>query len=459
MRIVVQEEFGEPEWASEAVDEPLVIHQRVELTKNKRLAIFVHGLGGSRYGSDSTWGNFPKFLYEDFPNADIGLYSYRTALRRLGLRKSVEIEAEAKILATCIRELPEYKSIVLIGHSLGGILAKGAVANLASTNQKKILLRLKGLFLMAAPQLGSLKVWWPIQWLSSDLRILKPHSRYLANIDQTFRDHLWLEEARGPVGRNRLPTWAIVAAGDRWVDPLSATIGLTAKQISTVSGSHTEIVKPATKYADSYHCVRRCIEKYAYSVSAANREIEKWELHERSAALPQDMTAVREFAVRFLGPNISPIDLMTEWSQVDPETISVIKRIDPDGTNQKELVAYFCVLRLNDQAAARMKRGELTGLQIRASDLAKPDEASTCVYVAGVIGANIAAKAVALEHLKIHITSISSNPETQVFTRPVTDDGLRLVHQFKMKQVAPNSKEIGTIFVGSPADFVTSRSR
>lgn len=452
MRTVVQKTFADPDWANEADDEPLVIHKRTSETKNERLAIFVHGLGGSRYGANPTWGNFPKFLYEDLPDVDVGLFWYRTALGRLKFWKSIDIESQVEILAVLTRELPGYKSIVLIGHSMGGIIPKGTIAHLVDTNQKKVLMRMNRLFLMAAPQLGSLKVVWPLRRLSQDFWVLTPHSKYLARIDQTFRDHLWLDEARGPGGRNRLPTWAVIAANDRWVDPLSASIGLTSKQIFKVTGSHTEIVKPETRDADSYRCVRRRIEKYAYSVRA------DWPLHERRAAGSQDIVAVHEFAVRFLGPDISPIELMAEWSKVDPETISVIKRIETDDTKQNELVAYFCVLRLNDQATPRMKRGELTGLQIRAPDLAKPGERCACVYVAGVIGADMVARAVAIDHLIRHINSMSLDPETEVYTRPVTKDGLRLVRRFKMKQIVLNSKEIGSIFVGSPADIVSRRS-
>jgi pimeloyl-ACP methyl ester carboxylesterase len=176
MRITVQQEFADPDWADQAVDEPLIIHQRTTETGNQRLVIFVHGLGGSRYGTNSTWGNFPKFLYEDILNADIGLYSYRTALGRLKFWKSTKIEAQAEILATRIRELQKYKSIVLIGHSMGGILAKGAIAHLAKTNQKKVLKRLNGLFLMASPQLGSLKIPRLFRRLSPDAWVLAPHS-------------------------------------------------------------------------------------------------------------------------------------------------------------------------------------------------------------------------------------------------------------------------------------------
>ena len=45
--------------------------------------IFVHGFGGNRYTS---WGKFPTFLFDDFPDQapyalDLGFYEYRTGSR------------------------------------------------------------------------------------------------------------------------------------------------------------------------------------------------------------------------------------------------------------------------------------------------------------------------------------------------------------------------------------------
>jgi pimeloyl-ACP methyl ester carboxylesterase len=242
MRTVVQGEFAPPNWANEADDEPLVIHQRTSKTRNKRLVIFVHGLNGSRYGKDPTGGNFPKFLYEDLPDVDVGLYSYRTGIGRLRFSKSVPIKAEAQILADRIRELRTYKSIVLIGHSLGGVLSEGAVAQLV--NSRKVMQRLNGLFLMAAPQLGSLRVPRLFKCLSQDFRALAPHGAYVSEIASVFQNRLSLMESRTQSGRRKLPTWAVVAVGDIWVDPLSASIGLVEEQIYRVRGNHPEIVKP-----------------------------------------------------------------------------------------------------------------------------------------------------------------------------------------------------------------------
>src|SRR5207245_4033522 len=91
--------------------------------------VFVHGLGGERY---DTWGHFPRFLYEDLPGVDVGMYAYRTALKRLRYTKSIALEEEADIFGGELRVLP-YERIVLIGHSLGGVVVRTVVARFALT--------------------------------------------------------------------------------------------------------------------------------------------------------------------------------------------------------------------------------------------------------------------------------------------------------------------------------------
>jgi len=73
VEIIRQKSFSPPsnrELLKKLDDEPLVVHRRQD--GGEGILIFVHGLGGSRYGEDSTWGKFPEFLYEDFLNCDLG---------------------------------------------------------------------------------------------------------------------------------------------------------------------------------------------------------------------------------------------------------------------------------------------------------------------------------------------------------------------------------------------------
>lgn len=135
-------------------DAPLFIYVRGKGTANEVLAIFVHGLGGRRYGKKATWGHFPKFIYEDLPNVDVGLYAYRTLFKRFKIFDSVSLDVEAEVFAGILRENANYKTVILLGHSLGGLLCKAVISRCATTNQPEILSRIGGLFLMATPRQG-----------------------------------------------------------------------------------------------------------------------------------------------------------------------------------------------------------------------------------------------------------------------------------------------------------------
>jgi pimeloyl-ACP methyl ester carboxylesterase len=132
--------FTEPENLHENDEEPLVIHAKPpRLARN--LVIFIHGLTGHRYGY---WGNVPLYVFEDMPPADIGLYFYRTAWRRFGLFRSIDLEQEARVLADALRRLRGYQSVVLVGHSMGGLLAKAAIVDLIQRRHRHTLRHIAG---------------------------------------------------------------------------------------------------------------------------------------------------------------------------------------------------------------------------------------------------------------------------------------------------------------------------
>ena len=271
MKKLPQTEFKEPDDLEAVAEEPLVIHKRPE-TANSHLIICVHGLGGSRYGGDkATWGKFPQFVFEDIPELDVGLYEYRTLFRRLKFWKSVSLSDEAKVFADIIRdELSDYKTVILAGHSMGGLLCKAVISYLLRTSERNALSRIGGLILMATPQLGSIRVPRILTLLSPDFRTLKAHSSFVAEITETFQNHLYTDERINAVDKIIIPTWAILGASDFWVDQLSSGIGLTSNRRKIVRGSHTEIVKPKNKESDVYSWVRDrikvCLSRFKYDV-------------------------------------------------------------------------------------------------------------------------------------------------------------------------------------------------
>jgi len=274
MQRSVAEQFTDPENAASLSEEPLVVHQRLPSTANNTLVIFVHGLGGSRYGAKSTWGSFPRFIFEDIPTLDVGMYQYRTFTGRFRFTKSVSLENESRVFADLVRDqLAAYDTIVLIGHSMGGLLCKAAIHQLVLRGDRNTLARVGGLILMATPQLGSLRMPGFLSFFSNDARALKPHGELVTQINRTFEDHIALDENIHTLRKTTIPTWAVEGVHDRWVDSLSAGIGLASSRRKVVRGSHTAVVKPADKNADAYVWVKRCLEtalhRFEYDVFVA----------------------------------------------------------------------------------------------------------------------------------------------------------------------------------------------
>jgi pimeloyl-ACP methyl ester carboxylesterase len=271
MKTIIQDQYAEPIDLNELADQSIVVHRRKGGSAT-RIVIFVHGLGGSRYGKGSTWGNFPKFIFEDVEDIDVGLYQYETLWRRLKFGARVYLDREADIFAGIIRdELANYRDIILVGHSMGGLLCKALITRLI--HDRRPLDRITGLFLLASPQLGSLRVPQVLSWFSPDADALKPHGPLQSDIIRTFEDHLLMDSNALSFDKPVIPTFAVMGASDFWVDELSAGIGLPTRQKKMAFGTHTDVVKPRSKDSAVYGWVREqlmtCLTRFEHDVFLA----------------------------------------------------------------------------------------------------------------------------------------------------------------------------------------------
>jgi pimeloyl-ACP methyl ester carboxylesterase len=93
--------------------------------KHVDTVVFVHGILGHYI---ATWGKFPKLLSEDedLPALDILLWGYRSGF----LARNHELHLEGGHLATTLETMIEPGSdIVLVGHSMGGLIILKALVD------------------------------------------------------------------------------------------------------------------------------------------------------------------------------------------------------------------------------------------------------------------------------------------------------------------------------------------
>ena len=218
--------------------DPLVVHG-ADGARPDKLIVFVHGLNGHQY---KTWGNFPQ-LFLDCKREDVGLYGYKSGFARIG-HLTARFDHQTEELAHQLRDC-YYSQIVLVGHSMGGLLCLGAIRHLIDTGASTAIHKIAGIVLVGTPQAGSTRVPFWARWMSPDLKLLAAHSVALLEIQRRFTDHVVASMFEQSYGRRfTIPTFAVIGTTDLWVDDMSSTLRVPSDQVKRVTGSHTDISKP-----------------------------------------------------------------------------------------------------------------------------------------------------------------------------------------------------------------------
>lgn len=220
--------------------------------KNKKnLILFIHGLTGS----NETWINeesnasFSELLLKDEKinnHFDTAYFEYFTSFlnvkQKYGIFKSIfsknktapiniSIKEISQLLNTRIDyELINYDNIILIAHSMGGLVAKNSILNYVNTNSK-----LKLFISLAVPHLGSDLANYG-EFISSNIQMkeLQPLSNEIINLQSQ-----WLKSTSLPVSKYYIGAYEGVVNNNSAV-PLNTD----KKDIVHVNENHRSICKP-----------------------------------------------------------------------------------------------------------------------------------------------------------------------------------------------------------------------
>lgn len=227
----------------------------VHKQRNKNLILFIHGLTGSNetWKNEETGKTFPLLLLEDneiYRNFDIAYFEYFTHFFNIKPRlrsllslitrdkstpKNLSVQELSSLLQTRIEyELIEYDNIVLIAHSMGGLIAKRTILDNIFKGNSKIKLFLS----LAVPHLGSdLAVY--ADFVSSNIQIedLRPLSNETIELLNK-----WLKTSN-------LPTTKYFVGAYEGTVPMNSAIppSTNVNDILSINENHRTISKPKDK--------------------------------------------------------------------------------------------------------------------------------------------------------------------------------------------------------------------
>jgi pimeloyl-ACP methyl ester carboxylesterase len=211
----------------------------------RRIIVFVHGLNSG----PKAWLGFlvEAFVVPELQAFDLALFNYQTSVfgRFVPFQRLPRVEDWARVLAKTIRatllDQERYDSFVLVGHSMGGLVAKFAYKYLVETDAPAAA-RLHSLFTYGTPNHGSDRVTAWAALVSPDLAFLRAFSDPIHDL-QTFWNTRVSAVPAAP-GKLTVHERAIVSVKDYWVAPASGVSALPENFVLRLASSHSTLIKP-----------------------------------------------------------------------------------------------------------------------------------------------------------------------------------------------------------------------
>jgi len=242
------------------------IHNPTDATSKARL-VFIHGLDGDikkTWTTDSSDPTmlWPKWMGEDL-NCPVWLLGYGAATTRWK-SDSMALPRQATAVLERLSSEPALMDgpLILVGHSLGGLIIKTALQHGMSrevARHEKLVRNIKGIAFVGTPHFGSRLASWAA-WSHfaranpqmSDLRLdnanLETLNQYFLKLrrELAIKTRVFIETE--PV---RLPVWALgrIIPGVTIVSPMSAEAHIPGEVGIPVEANHVSISKPRDRSA------------------------------------------------------------------------------------------------------------------------------------------------------------------------------------------------------------------
>jgi hypothetical protein len=99
------------------------------------------------------------------------------------------------------------------------------------------------------------------------------------------------------------------------------------------------------------------------------------------------------------------------------------------------IYGYFGIIPINQSACAALDQEQLDGVSFTTDHICRVGESASGYYIAGVAAENSIAQRKILRELKKRLEMLVSHQSQVFYTRPISEDGLKLVKAFGFERV------------------------
>jgi pimeloyl-ACP methyl ester carboxylesterase len=239
--------------------------------------LFIHGFSGQ---AETTWGGFPRLIAEDPALADYDVYAwgYPSELKLTYLftqpfwTGDPNLHTLGQGLRTLLdHTLPDYPKLVLVGHSMGGLVIQSFILEELLLQERLAkpslrLRRLKEVVLFGTPSAGLKKARLGAFFKNqiADMNDYGPFIQTLRSEWQRLIDNCRAAPLPGVDFRLTL----VAGLQDTFVPQQSALDPFLWDEKELVPGDHIAMVKPASREALAYRVLKKRLQREAPSAQA-----------------------------------------------------------------------------------------------------------------------------------------------------------------------------------------------
>lgn len=144
-----------------------------------------------------------------------------------------------------------------------------------------------------------------------------------------------------------------------------------------------------------------------------------------------DLESIYLMARDHFGDAVSSVATMKRWHDKNRDIFSILYRVRRRKfAETKEMVGYFCIIPITQDAATRMIDGEIRAAQLLPTDIVTSDVPCAAMFIGAVVGTTAKARGNILSLLHREVMTHRARWCDEFLTRPVTTDGLRIVEKF-----------------------------
>lgn len=159
-----------------------------------------------------------------------------------------------------------------------------------------------------------------------------------------------------------------------------------------------------------------------------------------------DLAEARELSSQFL-PEVPDLEQLQKIFEASRKCVWFVESTARSkGGKKSSRLGFFSIIRLTEEAVELLLKNRLDGFRMDRTHIAGPRRRAPAIYVGGMGAKTFRARGWLVQHIRARIDEFFEDGGKVVFSRPVTNDGLRIATQLGFVPVMSNQSGLGNVY-------------